>query len=76
MLSPNQLRTDPSNPQLTIPRSYGVWEVPCTSGKQYRYGNNPVREQELENEFGRVKRIGLYENRELAKAQADNLNRH
>ncbi len=76
MLNPNQLRTDPNNPQLTIPRSYGVWEVRSSNGKQYRYGNNPVRGQELEREFGRARIMKLFENRDLAKAEADYLNRH
>jgi hypothetical protein len=78
MLTSDQIRPDPNNPYLTIPRSFGVWAVPSANGKKFRYGNNPVREYELDREFGKgkVTRIGLFERRELAKAKADSLNHH
>jgi len=74
-IEPSQLRPHPSNNNWTQPKSYGVWELPHgASGKKYRYGNNPIRGIELENEFGRVSLIALYTNRDAAKAHSDELN--
>ena len=41
---------------------------------KYRYGNNPIRGQELEREFGRVKLLALFADRGGAKQHADKLN--
>ena len=74
-ISPDRTRPDPNNPGKTIPRTYGVWDVgPSSSGKRYRYGNNPVRGAELARDFGRAKLVALYTNRAAAKLQADSLN--
>jgi hypothetical protein len=55
-ISPNQVRRDPKNPNWTIPRTYGVWELPDGSGgKRYRYGNYPVRGTELERDYKAAK---------------------
>jgi len=74
-ISPSILKSDPNNKNWTIPRSYGVWELPSGAiGKKYRYGNNPIREKELTNEFGLVKLIALYINRTTASEYASRLN--
>lgn len=66
---------DPDNPGLTIPRSFGVWQLPAnTVGKRYRFGNYPARGKDLEREFGKVKLIKLYTARAAAKTHADQLN--
>lgn len=73
--SPAKLRPHPQNPNWTKPRSWGVWELPVdASGKQYRYGNNPVREKELTSEFGKVTCLAIYTDRVAAMAHATRLN--
>jgi len=68
-------RPDPGKPGLTIPRSFGVWRLPTGSeGKQYRFGNYPIRGKELAREFGEATLVTLYSARLAAKADADRLN--
>ena len=74
-ISPDRTRPDPNTPGKTIPKTFGVWDIgPRSSGKRFRYGNNPVRGVELARDFGRAKLVALYTNREAAKLQADSLN--
>ena len=74
-ISPNRARPDPNNPGKTIPKTFGVWDIGTGStGKRYRYGNNPVRGNELGRDHGRAKLIGLFTNRAAAKSMADSLN--
>ena len=74
-ISPDRTRPDPNNPNKTIPRSYGVWDIGAkTSGKRYRYGNNPVRGVELVREYGQAKLIALFTSRAAAKSWADSSN--
>ena len=74
-ISSDEIRPDPNNPNWTIPRTYGVWELRATStGNRYRYGNYPVRGVELASEHGTAKLIFLYTNRAAAKSYADSLN--
>ncbi len=74
-ISPDRTRPDPSNPGKTIPKTYGVWDIgPGSSGKRFRYGNNPVRGAELARDYGRAGLIGLFTNRAAAKSMADSLN--
>lgn len=69
------LKKHPTNPGWTMPKSWGVWELPIEArGDRYRYGNYPVRGIELEREFGIVKRLGLYTSRKFAKDHAAELN--
>ncbi len=75
-ISEDSIRIDTENKNYTVPSSFGVYEVPSTTnGKRYRFGNHPVRENELIREFENVKRIGLFFNREDAKNLADLLNK-
>lgn len=72
----NTIRIDSKNKNYTIPRSFGVYEILLlTNSKRYRFGNHPVRENELIREFENVKRIGLFLNRNDAKVLADFLNK-
>ena len=74
-ISPDRTRPDPSSPGKTIPRTYGVWDIGSgSSGRRYRYGNNPVRGTELARDCGRAKLVALYRTRAVAKSQADSLN--
>lgn len=69
------LRTDEKNRNYTVPRSYGVYEISvATNSKRFRFGNHPVREVELNREFGNIKRIGLFLERADAKTLAILLN--
>ncbi|MFT4255964.1 MAG: hypothetical protein QM599_03255 [Pseudoxanthomonas sp.] len=65
-----------TNSRYTSPRSYGVYELPVSAKatRLYRFGNHPVRQQELEREFGSCLLVNLYPQREAAKAEADALN--
>lgn len=66
---------DPDNPGLTIPRSFGVWQLPAkAAGKRYRFGHYPARGKDLEREFGKVKLVKLFTARNAAKTHADQLN--
>jgi len=55
----------------TRPRTWGVYEINPLSGeratRRYRLGNHPVRQRELEAEFGSAKRLGLFTSRTLAE---------
>ena len=74
-VSPANTRPDPGNSDWTIPRTFGVWQLPNgATGKRNRFGNNPVRGVELEREFGSAALIALYTNRQSAKSHADELN--
>ena len=74
-ISPDRVRPDPNNPNWTIPRTYGVWELTQRStGKRYRFGNYPVRGNELERDYKNAKLIALFTSRDQAKEYAHSLN--
>ena len=58
-----------SDGHLTSPRSYGVYRLPhgVTDTRCYRFGNHPVRMQELAREFGSCKLLHLF----LSRADAE-----
>ena len=60
--------------QYTNPRTWGVYEVPAKSTTRFRFGNHPVRQQELVREFGTAKLIGLFESRSIARQLSALLN--
>ncbi|GGK58460.1 hypothetical protein [Amphritea balenae] len=63
----------PSSTYYTSPKTYGVYEISSnSSSKRYRYGNHPVRLNELIKEFGKASCIALFYERE----QAEQLARH
>ena len=68
-ISPSSVRPDG---WLTVPRSYGVYRVPSSAGstRRFRFGNHPVRQRELEREFGACKLEYLFTERDDAKAVA------
>lgn len=67
-VTPSQVRPDG---QLTDPRTYGVYEVDGAGRtRRFRFGNHPVRMQELEREFGACTLRYLFYKREDAKAMA------
>lgn len=72
-ISPSQVR--PDGP-LTNPRSYGVYALPDRSKatRRYRFGNHPVRQRELEAEFGSAQLLHLFRARQQAEAVAKSLN--
>ena len=57
---------------LTVPRSWGVYQLAAgpSQSKRFRYGNHPVRQSELEHEFGRVACVALFTSRPLASELA------
>ena len=74
-ISDDSIQIDGNNKNYTVPRSWGVYEIRLnTNTKRFRYGNHPVRENELIREFESVKSIGLFFEREDAKNLADILN--
>ena len=54
----------------TKPRTWGVYEIEPTqnnrSTRRFRLGNHPVRQRELEAEFGAARRVALFTSRDLA----------
>jgi hypothetical protein len=74
--SENLIRIDSKNKNYTIPRSFGVYEIQSViNTKRFRFGNHPVRENELIREFETIKRIGLFLDRADAKALTNFLNK-
>ena len=61
---------------LTVPRSYGVYELCEHVGptKRFRYGNHPIRMRELEGGFPKCALRYLFLTRETAVAMASILN--
>ena len=63
----------------TAPRSWGVYEVELShqsrATRRFRFGNHPVRQRELEAEFGTVDLIALLSERAFAEELAGLLNR-
>ena len=57
---------------LTSPRSFGVYQLPhsAKNTRLFRFGNHPVRQRELEREFGSCKLIYLFLSRTDAVAMA------
>jgi hypothetical protein len=73
-VSPLTLR---SNGSLTIPQSWGVYLITPdsqTATRRFRYGNHPIRQLELQNEFGSVRPVAHFTARALAVELASLLN--
>jgi hypothetical protein len=72
-ISPGTVKPDGA---LTNPRSYGVYELPVSAGatRRYRLGNHPVRQLELDREFGGCKLVYLFLQRSDAVQMAASLN--
>jgi hypothetical protein len=68
-ISPKEVRADGT---LTAPRSFGVYQLPKTTKntRLFRFGNHPVRQHELEREFGSCKLLYLFRSRPDAVAMA------
>jgi len=64
------------NGRYTNPRSYGVYLLPANSPTNlfYRFGNHPVRMQELRREFGDCELKYLFKYRQYAMELASILN--
>ena len=62
--------------RLTVPRSYGVYELPVQAGlaRRYRMGNHPIRMRELELVFKSCTLLYLFLSRGDAVAVAAQLN--
>ena len=62
---------------LTAPRSFGVYILPANHGssRRYRLGNHPVRQRELEIEYGKAELVHLFRSRRDAVVVAGALNR-
>lgn len=54
----------------TKPRTWGVYEIEPPqsnrSTRRFRLGNHPVRQRELEAEFGKARLVALFASRSLA----------
>lgn len=66
----------PDGRGYTVPRSWGVYRLPADAGatRRLRFGNHPVRQVELEREFGSCRLEYLFLARTDAKAVAAALN--
>jgi len=59
----------------TAPRTFGVYRLAePRASKQHRFGNHPVRQRELETEFGDVELVALFYDRTSAQLRAATLN--
>jgi hypothetical protein len=65
-VSPQRLKADGS---YTSPRSYGVYRLTGRGdvGRRYRFGNHPVRMDELNRDYGACELEGLF----LERADAE-----
>ena len=74
-VNPKHYQVDSANHNYTKPRTWGAFAIPDDSAtgtkKKFRLGNYPVRQRELEKEFGLVEFIALFEKRDDAKALID-----
>jgi len=72
-ISPSQVRVVGA---LTVPRSFGVYRVTGArrKGRLYRFGNHPIRQQEVINQYGGASLEALYTERKLAEELASLLN--
>ncbi len=59
--------------KYTDPHTYGVYKVEY-AGRRFRFGNHPVREEELIREYGDVTLVALFREREDAEELAKVLN--
>jgi len=67
---------DPNNPDWTIPRTWGVWDIgPKRGARRFRYGNYPVRGNELAQDYGSARLVVLFTDRTTARNEAVSLNR-
>jgi hypothetical protein len=62
--------------RLTVPRSYGVYELPARTGAttRFRIGNHPIRMLELQSEFKSCTLMYLFLSRGDAVLVAAELN--
>ncbi len=60
--------------RYTIPRTYGVYDVEAAGGRRYRFGNHPVRHEELNRQYENVALVALFESRDDCKELASLLN--
>jgi hypothetical protein len=65
-----------ANERRATPRTFGVYELPSSarSTRRFRFGNHPIRMQELEREFGVCRLVDTYGRRDEAVEQAAKLN--
>ena len=72
-ISPSQVRPDGT---LTRPRSFGVYRLTGAAhqGRLYRFGNHPIRQHELVNQYGSATLESLFFERKLAEELASLLN--
>ena len=68
-----------SDGKYTVPRSWGVYEIqqlPDVSliTRRFRFGNHPIRQQELATEFASVELIAIFRDRTIANELAQLLN--
>ncbi|MGL1932832.1 MAG: hypothetical protein OCC45_13910 [Desulfotalea sp.] len=60
-INPQNVKPDPTNKNWTIPRTWGVWKVIHANGDvKYHKGNYPVRDIELEREYGGCELLELF----------------
>jgi len=60
----------------TEPRTWGVYRVKHDRGSpSYHFGNHPVRQRELVNEFGNAELIDLHLDRVAARQQKQGLSK-
>jgi hypothetical protein len=57
---------------LTRPRTYGVYRLDgkATSSRRFRFGNHPIRQLELINEYGAAEVIAVFFDRRDAEELA------
>ena len=69
----NNYKIDPSNPNLTKPRTWGTFLIQDKNidKKRYRFGNYPIRMEELKREYASIKLVALFKDRKDAEALAN-----
>lgn len=72
--SPSSLRSDGD---YTIPRSFGVYRITKQGnvGRRFRFGNHPVRMNEIIRDFGDCEVKALFLDRDDARQLASELNK-
>lgn len=72
--NPSSLKLDGN---YTIPRSFGVYRIVVAGnvGKRYRFGNHPVRMNEILSDIGDCETVAIFLDRDDARQLASELNR-
>ncbi|MDR2838258.1 MAG: hypothetical protein LBV49_06760 [Azonexus sp.] len=70
-----ETRSQATSNGLTFPRTWGTYELTnAGQSRRFRYGNHPIRQKELAQEFGACKVVATFYSQDEAHELANLLN--